>query len=208
MPEWIGSGGRPACRRAGHPARRVGRVEGAEIWIARSGKGASGTFNPSQDHAPEREDSSGRPSSRPSPVGRRRTFAADSGGLSHAQAGTSRVGSHGRGRGLLQRGKRDALSLRERVGVREPVSTLAFAFMERWMTGPVGAGAILSGLEPGIPGGETPPSTAGGTPAATAAWNPRRRRDLQPLRASSAVASARRSWARMARQPTTIQKTA
>ncbi len=32
----------------------------------------------------------------------------------------------------------------------------------------VGAGAMLTDLEPGrIPGGETPPSTAGGTPAAT-----------------------------------------
>ena len=31
----------------------------------------------------------------------------------------------------------------------------------------VGAGAILTDHEPGIPGGETPPSTAGGTPAAT-----------------------------------------
>ncbi len=33
----------------------------------------------------------------------------------------------------------------------------------------VGAGAMLTGHEPGIPGGETPPSTAGGTPAATEA---------------------------------------
>ncbi len=31
----------------------------------------------------------------------------------------------------------------------------------------VGVGAMLTDLEPGIPGGETPPSTAGGTPAAT-----------------------------------------
>ncbi len=31
----------------------------------------------------------------------------------------------------------------------------------------VGAGAMLTDHEPGIPGGETPPSTAGGTPAAT-----------------------------------------
>jgi hypothetical protein len=30
-----------------------------------------------------------------------------------------------------------------------------------------GAGAMLTDQEPGIPGGETPPSTAGGTPAAT-----------------------------------------
>ena len=28
---------------------------------------------------------------------------------------------------------------------------------------------LLTGLEPGTPGGETPPSTAGGTPAATEA---------------------------------------
>ncbi len=31
----------------------------------------------------------------------------------------------------------------------------------------LGAGAMLTDHEPGIPGGETPPSTAGGTPAAT-----------------------------------------
>ena len=31
----------------------------------------------------------------------------------------------------------------------------------------VGESAMLTDLEPGIPGGETPPSTAGGTPAAT-----------------------------------------
>ncbi len=31
----------------------------------------------------------------------------------------------------------------------------------------VGAGAMLTDHEPGIPAGETPPSTAGGTPAAT-----------------------------------------
>ncbi len=29
---------------------------------------------------------------------------------------------------------------------------------------------LLTGLEPGIPGGGTPPSTAGETPAATEAW--------------------------------------
>ena len=29
---------------------------------------------------------------------------------------------------------------------------------------------LLTAHEPGIPGGETPPSTAGGTPAATEAW--------------------------------------
>ena len=29
---------------------------------------------------------------------------------------------------------------------------------------------MLTGHEPGIPGGETPPFTAGGTPAATNAW--------------------------------------
>ena len=31
----------------------------------------------------------------------------------------------------------------------------------------VGESAMLTNLEPGIPGGETPPFTAGGTPAAT-----------------------------------------
>jgi hypothetical protein len=33
----------------------------------------------------------------------------------------------------------------------------------------VGAGAVHTDLEPGIPGGGTPPSTAGETPAATEA---------------------------------------
>ncbi len=62
---------------------------------------------------------------------------------------------------------RDTLSLRERAGVREPGSTLAMARMGRGMGSGVGAGAMLTGHEPGIPGGETPPATAGGTPAAT-----------------------------------------
>ena len=39
----------------------------------------------------------------------------------------------------------------------------------RFMGSRVGAGAMLTDHEPGIPGGETPPSTAGGTPAATEA---------------------------------------
>ncbi len=63
----------------------------------------------------------------------------------------------------------DTLSLRERVGVREPVSTLAMATLERFMGSPVFEIDLLMGHELGIPGGETPPSTAGGTPAATEA---------------------------------------
>ncbi len=60
-----------------------------------------------------------------------------------------------------------SLSLRERVGVREPVSTLAIAAMERFMESPLFEIDLLTGHEPWIPGGGTPPSTAGGTPAAT-----------------------------------------
>jgi hypothetical protein len=93
-----------------------------------------------------------------------------------------------------------SLSPRERVGVREPVSTLAMATLERFMGSPLFKNDLLTALEPrnckllkinesisrfmespvfeidlltghelGIPGGETPPSTAGGTPAATEA---------------------------------------
>ncbi len=61
----------------------------------------------------------------------------------------------------------DSLSLRERVGVREPVSTLAIAAMERFIESQLFEIDLLTDLEPGNPGGETPPSTAGGTPAAT-----------------------------------------
>jgi hypothetical protein len=37
------------------------------------------------------------------------------------------------------------------------------------MGSPLFKNDLLTGLEPGTPGGETPPSTAGGTPAATEA---------------------------------------
>jgi hypothetical protein len=85
------------------------------------------------DHEPWHEEWSGRPSSRPSPGGRRRIGTAGFGGLSHALAGTSRDGSHGWGSGMSLRGRSDSLSLRERVGVREPVSTLAMACIRRFM---------------------------------------------------------------------------
>jgi hypothetical protein len=90
-------------------------------------------------HEPWREEWSGRPSSRPSPGGRRRTCAASPGGISRALAGTSRDGSHGWSLGVIRRGTRDTLSLRERVGVREPVSTLAIAGMERFKGSPQGS---------------------------------------------------------------------
>ena len=38
------------------------------------------------------------------------------------------------------------------------------------MESPLFAIDLLTAHEPGIPGGETPPSTAGGTPAATEPW--------------------------------------
>jgi hypothetical protein len=65
--------------------------------------------------------------------------------------------------------RRDSLSLRERVGVREPLSTLARACLGRFMGRPHDSRIAHGDHEPGIPGGETPPSTAGGTPAATEA---------------------------------------
>jgi hypothetical protein len=64
---------------------------------------------------------------------------------------------------------RGTLSLRERVGVREPVSTLAMARMGRFMESRLFEIDLPTDHEPGIPGGETPPSTAGETPAATEA---------------------------------------
>ncbi len=42
----------------------------------------------------------------------------------------------------------------------------------RFMESGVGAGAMLTDHEPGIPGGETPPSTAGETPPSTAGETP------------------------------------
>ncbi len=62
---------------------------------------------------------------------------------------------------------RDTLSPRERAGVREPVSTLAMGCMGRFMESRLFKIDLLTELEPGIPGGGTPPSTAGETPAAT-----------------------------------------
>ena len=83
--------------------------------------------------------------------------------------GASRDGSEERGTGMSPRTGRDTLSPRERVGVREPVSTLAIAAMERFIESQLFEIDLLTDLEPGNPGGETPPSTAGGTPAATEA---------------------------------------
>ena len=50
---------------------------------------------------------------------------------------------------MSPRGGRDTLSLLERVGVREPVSTLAIAAMERFMERLVGEGAMPTDHEPG-----------------------------------------------------------
>ncbi len=62
------------------------------------------------DHAPGREDSSERPSSRPSPGGRRRKYSARFAGLSQAFARTSRNGSHARSLGVLRQAIGDSLS--------------------------------------------------------------------------------------------------
>ncbi len=69
---------------------------------------------------------------------------------------------------MSPRAGRDSLSPRERAGVREPVSTLAMVGMGKVMESALFGTDLLTDLEPGgLPGGETPPSTAGGTPAAT-----------------------------------------
>jgi hypothetical protein len=100
-------------------------------------------------HEPGREAWSGRPSSRPSPGGRRRIVTTGIGGLRHLCAGTSRGGACEWGCGLLQREERDSLSLWERVGVRELGSILAMGCMERRLF----EADLITSLEPGIPGG-------------------------------------------------------
>ncbi len=50
-----------------------------------------------------------------------------------------------------------SLSLRERAGVRGPVSSLAIAAMERFMESYLFKNDLLTALEPRIPGGGTPP---------------------------------------------------
>ncbi len=101
------------------------------------------------DHEPWSE----RPSPRPSPGGRGRIFPAGFEGLGRVLAGTGRDGSDGRSSSMSPCGICDTLSPRERVGVREPVSTLAIAATERFMESGVGAGAMLTGHEPGEEGG-------------------------------------------------------
>jgi hypothetical protein len=105
------------------------------------------------DHEPGREGWSERPSPRPSPGGRGRIVPAGFEGLGRVLAGTSRDGSDGWSSGMSPCGICDTLSPRERVGVREPVSTLAIAATERFMGSGVGAGAMLTGHEPGEAGG-------------------------------------------------------
>jgi len=61
----------------------------------------------------------------------------------------------------------------------------------------VGAGAMLTDHEPGIPGGETPPSTAGGTPAATDA----RFMERQPAGGGGGCARERQSVATPKKPP-------
>ncbi len=119
------------------------------------------------DHEPWREERSERPSPRPSPGGRGRIFPAGFEGLGRVLAGTGRDGSDGWSSAMSPWGICGSLSPRERGGVREPVSTLAIAATERFMESHLFEIDLLTGHEPGIPGGGTHPSTAGGTPAAT-----------------------------------------
>jgi hypothetical protein len=60
-------------------------------------------------------------------------FPAGFEGLGRVLAGTGRDGSDGWSSGMSPCGICGSLSLRERVGVREPVSTLAIAATERFM---------------------------------------------------------------------------
>ncbi len=143
------------------------------FWAWRCGKPVHGEarfprdLDTHWDHEPWSEECSERPSPRPSPGGRGRIVPAGFEGLGRVLAGTGRDGSDGWSSGMSPCGICDTLSLRERVGVREPVSTLAMAATERFMESPLFKNDLLTGHEPGIPGGETPPSTAGETPAAT-----------------------------------------
>jgi hypothetical protein len=58
---------------------------------------------------------------------------------------------------MSPRAGRDTLSHRERVGVREPCSTLAMACVERFMESGLFEIDLLTGDEPGIPeGGDAP----------------------------------------------------
>ena len=85
------------------------------------------------DHEPWSEECSERPSPRPSPGGRGRIFPAGFEGLGRVLAGTGRDGSDGWSSGMSPCGICGSLSPRERVGVREPVSTLAMACTGRFM---------------------------------------------------------------------------
>ncbi len=79
------------------------------------------------DHERWSEECSERPSPRPSPGGRGRIVPAGFEGLGRVLAGTSRVGSDGWISGMSPCGICGSLSLRERVGVRVPVSPPATA---------------------------------------------------------------------------------
>jgi hypothetical protein len=60
---------------------------------------------------------------------------------------------------MSPRAGRDTLSLRERVGVREPASTLAMACMGRFMGSLLFETELLTDHAPWIPGGGTPAAT-------------------------------------------------
>jgi hypothetical protein len=103
------------------------------------------------DHEPWSEECSERPSPRPSPGGRGRIFPAGFEGLGRVLAGTGRDGSDGWSSGMSPCGICDTLSPRERVGVREPCSTLAMASMGRFMGSSLFKNDLLTGHEPVAP---------------------------------------------------------
>jgi len=97
------------------------------------GRGEGSPFQPSRplhvalpvqknlpaSHEPMSRGSRKRPSSRPSPRGRRRMLNAGFRGMGQVFAGTDGDGSHEWDSGTSPAGVRDSLSLRERTGVRE-----------------------------------------------------------------------------------------
>jgi hypothetical protein len=130
----------------GGPVRRIGCLSRRGNWSRGSQRNERSTkvlpfgqgyealdYSGAADHEPGARSGAGGPHPGLLPEGEGERCAAGFGGLSQALAGTSRDGSEGRGSGMSPRAGRDSLSLRERVGVREPGSTLAMACMGRFM---------------------------------------------------------------------------
>jgi hypothetical protein len=130
---------RPPPRQAGRPPLRTHGFMGRNVFQK---------LDTHWDHEPWSEECSERPSPRPSPGGRGRIFPAGFEGLGRVLAGTGRDGSDGWSSGMSPCGICGSLSPRERVGVREPVSTLAIAATERFMGSAVFETDLLTDHEP------------------------------------------------------------